>query len=67
MSATHAYSILLIYTIYGVQVDVSGVVYGMASLAGIVESTGHIPGSIYAFLGCGVATLVGASLGLFLV
>ena len=41
-------------------VDVSGVVFGMSRLANIIQPDGVIPGSIYAFLGCGVGTLVGA-------
>lgn len=42
-------------------VDVSGVVYGMSSLAKITRPDGHIPGSIYAFLGCSFGTMIGAA------
>jgi AGZA family xanthine/uracil permease-like MFS transporter len=44
-------------------VDVSGVIFGMSSLAGITEDSGKIPGSLYAFLGCGIGTIVGAATG----
>lgn len=42
-------------------VDVSGIVFGMSSLAKITKPDGHIPGSIYAFLGCGFGTMIGAA------
>ena len=32
-------------------VDVSGVIFGMASLASITESDGHVPGALFGFLG----------------
>lgn len=44
-------------------VDVSGVVFGMSSLAGITEPSGNIPGSIHAFVGCGIGSVVGACMG----
>lgn len=44
-------------------VDVSGVVIGLSSLAGLSDGTGAVPGSIYAFIGCGVGTIVGAATG----
>lgn len=45
-------------------VDVSGVVFGMATVAGIAEPSGNIPGSVYAFIGCGVGTMIGALTGM---
>lgn len=44
-------------------VDVSGVVFGMSSLAGITDKHGDVPGALYAFLGCGIATSLGACIG----
>ena len=42
-------------------VDVSGVVCGMSSLAKVTQPDGHIPGSLYAFLGCSIGTMIGAA------
>ena len=44
-------------------VDVSGVVFGMASLANLTTFSGNVPGSMFAFLGCGVGTILGAAMG----
>ena len=44
-------------------VDVSGVVFGMASLAKLTTFSGNVPGSMFAFLGCGVGTILGAAMG----
>ena len=44
-------------------VDVSGVIFGMASLAKLTDFKGDIPGSTYAFLGCGVGTMIAAVMG----
>lgn len=44
-------------------VDVSGVTFGMASLSNIVDEHGHVPGSLFAFLGCAAGTMVGAFFG----
>lgn len=45
-------------------VDVSGVVFGLATLAEIsLDSAGHLPGSLSAFLGCGIGTVVGSLAG----
>jgi len=44
-------------------VDVSGVVFGMSSLANLTEPNGHVPGSLFSFLGCGLGSIVGASFG----
>jgi len=44
-------------------VDVSGVVIGLSNLAGLGDGTGVVPGSIYAFIGCGLGTMVGAATG----
>lgn len=43
--------------------DISGVMFGLSSLAKIMEEDGHIPGSIWAFLGSGLGTLVAAMAG----
>ena len=45
--------------------DVGGIVYGMASLAGVTEEDGRVPGAFYAFIACGLGTLVGAATGTF--
>ena len=46
-------------------VDVSGVVFGLATLANIPsDAAGNVPGSLSAFLGCGVGTIVGSLTGL---
>lgn len=44
-------------------VDVSGVVFGMASLAKLTDFKGDIPGSTFAFLGCGVGSMISAAMG----
>ena len=44
--------------------DISGVMFGLATLGGIVdESTGQIPGALWAFLASGTGTLVAAWTG----
>lgn len=43
--------------------DISGVMFGLSSLAGIMEEDGHIPGSIWAFLGPALGTMVAAMAG----
>ena len=54
--------IILAFLFIGI-VDVSGVVFGMSSLAKITEENENVPGSIFAFIGCGVGTLCGAMTG----
>ena len=44
-------------------VDLSGVVIGLSSLAGLGDGANTVPGSIYAFIGCGLGTIVGAATG----
>ncbi len=44
-------------------IDVSGVIFGMASLAGIVQDDGSIPGTKGTFVGVSVSTLVSAMTG----
>jgi AGZA family xanthine/uracil permease-like MFS transporter len=44
-------------------VDVSVCTFGISSLAGLDEPDGSVPGSLYAFLGCGIGTMVGSALG----
>ena len=44
-------------------IDISGVVFGMSSIAGLTTSGGDIPGSKFAFFGCGVGSVIGAALG----
>jgi MFS superfamily sulfate permease-like transporter len=43
--------------------DISGVMFGLSSLAKIMEEDGHIPGSIWAFLGSSIGTMVAAMAG----
>ena len=43
--------------------DISGVMFGLSSLAKIMEEDGHIPGSIWAFIGSGLGTMVAAMAG----
>lgn len=43
--------------------DISGVMFGLSSLAKIMEEDGHIPGSIWAFLGSSLGTMVAAMAG----
>jgi hypothetical protein len=37
--------------------------FGMASLADIKDDEGQVPGSVYAFLGCGIGTMIGSMTG----
>ena len=43
--------------------DISGVVFGMSSIARLTTSGGDIPGSVFAFFGCGVGSVVDAAIG----
>jgi len=43
--------------------DISGVMFGLSSLAKIMEEDGHIPGSMWAFLGSALGTMVAAMAG----
>jgi AGZA family xanthine/uracil permease-like MFS transporter len=43
--------------------DISGVLFGMSSLAGLTRSDGSIPGSVQSFIGSGIGTMIGAALG----
>jgi xanthine/uracil/vitamin C permease (AzgA family) len=43
--------------------DISGVMFGLATLAGIMRNDGEIPGSLWAFIASGVGTLVAACMG----
>jgi AGZA family xanthine/uracil permease-like MFS transporter len=43
--------------------DVSGVMFGLASLSGLIQEDGMIPNSLWGFIGSSLGTLVAASLG----
>lgn len=43
--------------------DISGVMFGLATLGGIIKDDGEIPGSIWPFLASAVGTLVAAWIG----
>ena len=40
--------------------DISGVIYGLATLGGLITEDGNIPGSFWTFIASGVGTLVAA-------
>lgn len=44
-------------------IDVSGVIFGMASLAGIIQEDGSIPGTTGTFVGVSISTLLSAMTG----
>mmetsp|Transcript_1102 Transcript_1102/g.2180 ORF Transcript_1102/g.2180 Transcript_1102/m.2180 type:complete len:463 (-) Transcript_1102:13-1401(-) len=43
--------------------DISGVIFGLASLGGIMKSDGEIPGSTWAFVASGIGTILAALTG----
>lgn len=43
--------------------DVSGIAYGMARMADLVDERDHVPGALFAFLAAALGTVVGAALG----
>ncbi|CAB9517437.1 Adenine/guanine permease [Seminavis robusta] len=43
--------------------DISGVIYGLATLGGLITPEGDIPGSFWTFIASGVGTLVAAYFG----
>lgn len=43
--------------------DISGVIFGLATLGGIIQNNGEIPGSLWAFLASGTGTLIAAWTG----
>jgi len=43
--------------------DVSGVIFGMGNLAGIMDEKANVPGSVWGFLGCSAGTLIAAVFG----
>jgi len=53
---------ILAFLFIGV-IDVSGVIFGMASLAKLTDAEGHIPGATPTFIGVAISTLVSAVTG----
>jgi AGZA family xanthine/uracil permease-like MFS transporter len=43
--------------------DISGVIFGLATLGGIMQPNGEIPGSLWAFIASGTGTLIAAWTG----
>jgi adenine/guanine/hypoxanthine permease len=43
--------------------DISGVIYGLSTLGGLITASGEIPGSSWTFIASGVGTLVAACYG----
>ena len=43
--------------------DISGVIYGLATLGGLISPEGEIPGSFWTFIASGVGTLIAAWFG----
>jgi xanthine/uracil/vitamin C permease (AzgA family) len=53
---------ILAFLFIGV-IDVSGVIFGMASLANLTDSDGHIPGATPTFVAVALSTIVSAATG----
>ena len=43
--------------------DISGVIYGLATLGGLISPDGEIAGSVWTFVASGIGTLIGAYFG----